>query len=94
VERIQKWERELGDKASSIALAEENLKEKDASLDKLAVDLAWWEKDLALREEMFERQEKLLADHELEAEENERTLEERICEFQAAQAALGPRWWR
>jgi hypothetical protein len=81
VERIQKWERELGDKASSIALAEENLKEKDASLDKLAVDLAWREKDLALREEMFERREKLLADHELEAEEKEQTLEERICQF-------------
>jgi uncharacterized protein (DUF3084 family) len=90
VERIQKWERELGDKASSIALAEKNLKEKDASLDKLAVDLAWREKDLALREEMFERREKLLADHEFEAEEKERTLEERICQFQAAQAALGP----
>jgi peptidoglycan hydrolase CwlO-like protein len=40
VERIQKWERELEDKASNIALAEENLKEKDASLDKRATDLA------------------------------------------------------
>jgi hypothetical protein len=79
-----------GDKASSIALAEENLKENDASLDKRAIDLAWREKDLAFREEMFERQEKLLADHELEAEEKEQTLEERIHQFQAAQAALGP----
>ena len=40
VERIQKWERELEDKASNIALAEENLKDKDASLDKRATDLA------------------------------------------------------
>jgi hypothetical protein len=40
VERIQKWERELEDKASNIALAEENLKEKDASLDKRVTDLA------------------------------------------------------
>jgi hypothetical protein len=42
---------------------------------------------------MFERQEKLLADHELEAEEKERALEERVCQFevaQAAQAAPGP----
>jgi hypothetical protein len=46
-----------------------------------------------LREEMFERREKMLADHELEAEEKERTLEERVCQFhaaQAAQAAPGP----
>jgi hypothetical protein len=42
---------------------------------------------------MFERREKMLADHELEAEEKERTLEERVCQFhaaQAAQAAPGP----
>jgi hypothetical protein len=90
MERIQKWERELGDKVSSIALAEENLKEKDASLDKRATDLAWQEKDLAFREEMFERREKLLADLELKAEEKERTLEEWIRQFQAAQAAPGP----
>jgi DNA-binding helix-hairpin-helix protein with protein kinase domain len=40
VERIQKWERELEDKASNIALAEENLKEKDVSLDRREADLA------------------------------------------------------
>jgi hypothetical protein len=39
---------------------------------------------------MFERQEKLLADHELEAEEKEQTLEERVRQFQAVQAAPGP----
>jgi hypothetical protein len=97
VESLQRLQRELDDKASSIALAEENLKEKDASLDKRAMDLAWREKDLAFREEMFERREKLLADHELKAEEKERTLEERVRQFQAAQAtqaALGPRRWR
>ena len=49
MERIQKWEWELGDKASNIAVAEENLREKDASLDKRATDLAWQEKDLAFR---------------------------------------------
>jgi hypothetical protein len=36
---------------------------------------------------MFEMREKLLADHELEAEEKERTLEERVRQFEAAQAA-------
>jgi hypothetical protein len=81
VERIQKWERELEDKASNIALAEENLKEKDASLDKRATDLAWREKDLAFMEEMFERWDKLLAEHELEAKEKEKKLEERIRQF-------------
>jgi hypothetical protein len=89
VERNQKWEREVEDKASSIALAEENLKEKDASLDKRATDLAWREKDLAFREEMFERQDKLLAEHEIEAEEKERALEERVHQFRGAQAAPG-----
>jgi uncharacterized protein (DUF3084 family) len=78
VERIQKWEQELEDKASNIALAKENLKEKDASLDKRATDLAWREKDLAFREDMFERWDKLLAEHELEAKEKEKKLEERI----------------
>jgi hypothetical protein len=39
---------------------------------------------------MFERWEKLLADHELEAEENERALEERVRQFEATQAAPGP----
>jgi chromosome segregation ATPase len=89
VKRIQNWERELEDKASNIALAEENLKEKDVSLDKRATDLAWREKDLAFREEMFERRDKLLDEHELEAEEKEKKLEERVHQFQAAQAALG-----
>jgi uncharacterized protein (DUF3084 family) len=89
VERIQKWERELEDKASNIALAEENLKKKDASLDKWATDLAWREKDLAFRDEMFERRDKLLADHELEAEEKDKKLEERVRQFEATQAAPG-----
>jgi hypothetical protein len=45
---------------------------------------------------MWERRDKLLAEHELEAEEKEkrleekeRTLEERVRRFQAAQAAPG-----
>jgi hypothetical protein len=89
VESLQRLQWELDDKASSKALAEENLKEKDASLDKRAADLAWREKDLAFREEMFERREKLLADHELEAEK-ERALEERVHQFEVAQAAPDP----
>jgi hypothetical protein len=47
IERMKKWERELEDKASDIALAEENLKEKDTSLDRRAADLARRETDLA-----------------------------------------------
>jgi hypothetical protein len=90
MERIQKWERELEDKARNIALAEENLKEKHASLDKRAADLAWRENDLAFREEMFERWDKLLAEHELEAEEKKRQLEERVHRFEAAQAVPSP----
>jgi hypothetical protein len=54
------------------------------------------EADLAFKEEMVEGQEKLLAEHELEAEvkeraleEKERALEELVRWFQAAQAAPG-----
>eukprot|EP00267_Zea_mays_P048400 XP_020400965.1 uncharacterized protein LOC109942828 [Zea mays] len=47
VESLQRLQRELDDKASSIALAEENLKEKDASLDKR---LEAEEKEQALEE--------------------------------------------
>jgi hypothetical protein len=39
---------------------------------------------------MFERWEKLLADHELKAEQKEKELEERVRRFQTAQAAPGP----
>ena len=42
---------------------------------------------------MFERREKLLADHELKAEEKEWALEERVRQFEAVratQAAPGP----
>jgi hypothetical protein len=91
---LQKLQRELDDRASSIALAEEDLKAKDASLEERVTDLTWREKDLAFREVMWDRQDKLLADHELEAEEKEkkleqkeRTLEERVHRFQATQAA-------
>jgi hypothetical protein len=89
VASLQRLQRKLDDKASSIALAEENLKEKNASLDKRATDLAWREKNLAFKEEMFERREKLLDDHELKAEEKERALEEKVRQFQAVQAAPG-----
>jgi hypothetical protein len=90
IERMKKWQQELEDKASDIALAEENLKEKDTSLDRQETDLAGREKDLAFREEMHERRGMLLAEHDLEAEEKERKLEERIRWFEAAQAASGP----
>jgi hypothetical protein len=38
---------------------------------------------------MFERWDKLLAEHELEVEEKEKKLEERVRQFQATQAASG-----
>jgi hypothetical protein len=38
--KLQKLQQELDDKASNIALTEENLKAKDASLEKRATDLA------------------------------------------------------
>jgi chromosome segregation ATPase len=97
VERLQKLQQELEDKARDAALAEEKLKARGESLDRRETDLARREtdlakreKDLAFKEEMLERREKLLAEHELEAEEKERTLEERVRRFEAAQAAPGP----
>jgi hypothetical protein len=84
---LQKLQQELDDKAGKISLAEENLRAKDASLEKRAIDLIQQEKDLAWREEMWERQDKLLAEHELEAEKKEKNLEERVRWFQAAQVA-------
>jgi hypothetical protein len=90
IERMKKWKKELEDKARDIALAEENLKEKDTSLDRRAADLARRETYLAFQKEMLERRGMLLAEHELEAEEKERKLEEQIRQFQAALAAPGP----
>jgi hypothetical protein len=90
IERMKKWQQELEDKASDIALTEENLKEKDTSVDRRETDLARREKDLAFREEMLERRGMLLAEHELKAEEKERKLEERIYCFKAVQAAPDP----
>jgi hypothetical protein len=40
MERMRKWEQELEGKASNAALAEENLKAKEQSLDKRETDLA------------------------------------------------------
>jgi hypothetical protein len=79
VERLQKWQQELEGKASDVALAEENLKEKELSLDRRETDLARRETDLAFREEMLTRRGELLAEHELEVEEKKRKLEEQIC---------------
>jgi uncharacterized coiled-coil protein SlyX len=90
IERMKKWHQELEDKASDIALAKENLKKKDTSLDRRETDLAGRENDLAFREEILERRGMLLAEHELEVEEKQRKLEERIRRFEAAQAAPGP----
>jgi chromosome segregation ATPase len=90
VERLQKWERELEGKASDAALAEENLKAKEQSLDRSETDLARRETNLIFREEMLTRWGELLAEHELEAEEKERKLEEQICQFHATQATPGP----
>eukprot|EP00267_Zea_mays_P024075 XP_008650226.1 MAP7 domain-containing protein 1-like [Zea mays] len=101
--KLQKLQQELTDKARDIARAEESLKAREASLVKRATDLAWQEEDLAFREEMWARRNKLLDELELEAEERRerlegkvRALEERVRQFQAAQAAqamqtgLGP----
>jgi hypothetical protein len=86
-----KLQQELDDKVSNIARTEECLKAKDASLEKRATDLAWKEKDLAFREEMWERRNKLLIEFELKAEEKEkrlegkeRALEEQVRWFQVA----------
>jgi hypothetical protein len=86
MERLQKWQQELESKASDVALAGENLKEKELSLDRRETDLARRETDLAFREEMLVRRGELLAVHELEAEEKERKLEEQIHQFDAEQA--------
>ena len=40
VERLQKWQQELEGKASDVAFTEENLKEKELSLDSRETDLA------------------------------------------------------
>jgi hypothetical protein len=99
VERLQKLQRELEGKARDAALAEEKLKAKRESLDRRETDLARREtdlarretdlarreKDLTFKEEMLERRKKLLAEHEIEAEEKER-----VRRFQAAQVAPGP----
>jgi chromosome segregation ATPase len=97
VEDLKKVQQGLNDRASSVALAEENLKEKDASLDKRATDLAWREKDLAFREEMLERRDKLLADYELEVEEKEQTIGERVASSRRRRRRRwpqSPRLWR
>jgi hypothetical protein len=90
VERLQKWQQEIEGKASDAALTEENLKAKEQSLDRRETDLARRETDLVFREEMLTRRGELLAEHELEAEEKERKLEEQIHQFHVAQAAPGP----
>jgi DNA repair exonuclease SbcCD ATPase subunit len=84
---LQKLQQKLGDKAGKISLAEENLRAKGVSLEERASYLIRQEKELAWREEMWERRDKLLAEHEREAEEREKKLEERVCWFQVAQAA-------
>jgi hypothetical protein len=83
---LQKLQQKLDDKAGKISLAEENLRAKGVFLEERASDLIRQEKELAWREEMWERRDKLLAEHEREAEEKEKKLEERVCWFQAAQA--------
>ena len=84
VERLQKWQQELEGKASDAALAEEKLKAKGESLDRRETDLARRETNLVFGEEMLTRWGELLAEHELEAEEKERKLEEQIRQFNAA----------
>jgi hypothetical protein len=90
VERLQKWQQELEGKASDAALADENLKAKEQSLDRRETDLARRETDVTFREDMLTRRGEMLAEHELEAKEKERKLEERIRQFNTAQAVPGP----
>jgi chromosome segregation ATPase len=97
VERLQKLQQELEGKASDAALAEEKLKAKEQSLGRWETDLTMRETDLSrretdltFREEMLTRRGEMLAEHELEAEKKEKELEERIRQFQAAQAVPGP----
>jgi hypothetical protein len=87
VVKLQKLQQELTNKARDIARAEENLKAREASLAKRATDLAF-------REEMWARRNKLLDELELEAEERRErlegkmwALEEQVRQFQAEQAA-------
>jgi hypothetical protein len=90
MERMRKWGQELEGKASDVSLAEENRKAKEQSLDRRETDLARREMDLTFKEDMLTRRGEMLAEHELEAEEKERKLKERIRQFNAAQAAPGP----
>jgi hypothetical protein len=78
---LQKLRQELDDRAGKISLVEENLKAKDVFLEERAADLIRQEKELALREEMWERRDKFLAEHEREAEEKDKKLEERVYWF-------------
>ena len=83
-----KLQQELTDKARDIARIEGNLKAREVSLVKRTTDLTWQEEDLAFREEMWARRNKLLDELELEAEERRerlegkvRALEERVHQF-------------
>jgi ribonucrease Y len=78
VERLQKLQQELDGKASAAALSEEKLKAKEQSLERRETDLARREKDLAFREEMLTRRGEMLAEHELEAEQKEKELDDWI----------------
>jgi hypothetical protein len=91
VERLQKLQQELEGKASDAALTEEKLKAKEQSLDRRETDLARQETNLTFQQEMLTQRGEMLAEHELEAEKKEKELEERIRQFQAAQAAPGPK---
>jgi hypothetical protein len=67
---------------------------RETSLEKRATDLTWQEEDLAFREEMWARRNKLLDELELEAEKKGKrlegkvqALEEQVRQLQAAQTA-------
>jgi hypothetical protein len=97
VQRLQKLQQELEGKASNAALAKEKLKAKEQSLGRRETDLtrretdlSRQERDLTFWEEMLTQRGEMLAEHELKAEKKEKELEDRIWQFQAAQAAPGP----
>jgi hypothetical protein len=86
---MKKWQQELEDKASDIALAKENLKEKGTSLDRRETDLARREKELeaAPGPQVTEATKKALED--LQAEH--RVAVQRIAEWASkASTALVP----
>jgi hypothetical protein len=76
--KLKKLQQELADWASDIARTEGSLKAGEASLAKQAAGLTRQEEDLAFKEEMWARRNKLSDELELEAEERRKCLGEKV----------------